>query len=160
VLGVEKEFQFGRVAPEHGRPSQAAGGAFPEAETMIFPLTPDEALVVDVARGLDSGSMVEQARRILMQAPYSVGYHREEGNVEDFVWACVLAILRVGLLLEVRRGAPGGCTGKASRFGQRTNSNKRYIALYPSPALCHRWDCAWRNGRWRRRWRREFNQRS
>jgi len=41
---------------------------------MILPRTPDEALVVDVAlRGLDSGSMIEQAYRILMQVPYSVG---------------------------------------------------------------------------------------
>ena len=45
---------------------------------MIRPRTPDEALVVDVARGLDSGSMIEQAYRILRQVPYSVGYHREE----------------------------------------------------------------------------------
>ena len=35
-----------------------------EAETMILPRTPDEALVVDVARALDSGSMIEQAHRI------------------------------------------------------------------------------------------------
>jgi hypothetical protein len=34
-------------------------------------------LVVDVARGLDSGSMIEQAHHILMQVSYSVGYHRE-----------------------------------------------------------------------------------
>jgi hypothetical protein len=45
---------------------------------MIRPRTPDEALVVDVARGLDSGSMIEQAYRILRQVSYSVGYHREE----------------------------------------------------------------------------------
>jgi len=30
-----------------------------EAETMILPRTPDESLVFDVARGLDSGSMIE-----------------------------------------------------------------------------------------------------
>jgi hypothetical protein len=41
---------------------------------MILPRTPDESLVVDIARGLDSGSMVEQAHRILMQVSYSVGY--------------------------------------------------------------------------------------
>jgi hypothetical protein len=58
--GGEKESQFGLVAPEDGRPS--------DAEAMILPLTPDEALA-DVARGLDSGSMIEQAHRILMQAP-------------------------------------------------------------------------------------------
>jgi hypothetical protein len=71
--GGEEEAQFGLVAPEDVRPS--------EAETMILPRTPDETLVVHVARGLDSGSMIEQAQRILMQEPYSVGYHREEGNI-------------------------------------------------------------------------------
>ena len=45
--GGEKESQFGLVAPEDVRPT--------EDETMILPLTPDEALIVDVARGLDSG---------------------------------------------------------------------------------------------------------
>jgi len=54
------------------------------AETMILPRTPDESLVVDVARGLDSGSMIEQAHRVLMHVSYSVGYHREEGNVEFY----------------------------------------------------------------------------
>jgi len=63
--GGEEESLFGLVAPEEVRPT--------EAETMILPLTPDEVLVVDVARGPDSGSMIEQAHRILMQVPYSVG---------------------------------------------------------------------------------------
>ena len=76
----EEESQVGLVVPEDVRPT--------EAETMILPRPPDEALVLDVARGLDSGSMIEQAHRILMQVPYSVGYHREEGNVEVFVRAC------------------------------------------------------------------------
>ena len=44
---------------------------------MILPRTPDEPLVVDVARGLDSGSMIEQAHRVFMQAAYCVGYHWE-----------------------------------------------------------------------------------
>ena len=39
--GGEKESQFGLVAPEDVRPT--------EAEPMILPRTPDEALVVDVA---------------------------------------------------------------------------------------------------------------
>jgi len=63
--GGEKEPQVGLVAPEDARP--------PEAEATFLPLTPDEALVVDVARGLDSGSMIEQAHRILMKAAYGVG---------------------------------------------------------------------------------------
>jgi len=67
--GCEKESKFGLVAPEDGRPA--------ETEAMILLLTPDGALVVDVARGLDSGSMVGQAHRILMQAPCGVGYHRK-----------------------------------------------------------------------------------
>jgi len=48
------------ILPEDVRPS--------EAETMILPRTPDETLVVDVARGLDSGSMIEQAHRVLTEA--------------------------------------------------------------------------------------------
>ena len=72
VLGVvpllcaqcsEEEAQVGLVAPEDVGPA--------EAETVILPRTPDEPLVVDVARGLDSGSMIEQAHRILMQVSYS-----------------------------------------------------------------------------------------
>ena len=53
--GGEEESQFGLVVPKDV-PST-------EAETMILPCTPDEALVVDVASGLDSGTMIEQARR-------------------------------------------------------------------------------------------------
>jgi hypothetical protein len=79
--GGEEESQFGLVAPEDVRPT--------EAETMILLRTPDAALVIDVARGLDNGSMIEQAHRILMQEPDSVGYLREEGNVEGFVYVCV-----------------------------------------------------------------------
>ena len=61
VLGVvpllcaqcsEEEAQVGLVAPEDVGPA--------EAETVIRPRTPDEPLVVDVARGLDSGSMKER----------------------------------------------------------------------------------------------------
>ena len=67
---------------------------------MILPRTPDEPLVVDVARGLDRGSMIEQAHRVLMHAAYCVGYHWEESNVKGFVWSCVFAILSGGLLLQ------------------------------------------------------------
>ena len=83
LLRAEGSEEESLVVPEDVRPS--------EAETMILPRTPDESLVVDVARGLDSGSMIEQAPRILMQVSYSVGYHREEGNVEGLcmvVCAC------------------------------------------------------------------------
>jgi hypothetical protein len=58
--GGEEESQVGLVVPEDVRAT--------EAETMILPRTPDEALVVDVARGHDSGSMIEQAYCILIIA--------------------------------------------------------------------------------------------
>jgi hypothetical protein len=116
--GGEKESQFGLVAPKDVRPT--------EAETMILPLTPDEALVVDIARGLDNGSMTEQAHRILMQVPYSVGDHREEGNVEGFVWACVLAILSVGI--RFRCPAPGRCAGLGVRVRPRDIEDELAVA--------------------------------
>jgi len=114
--GSEEEAQVGLVVPEDVRAA--------EAETMILPRTPDETLVVDVARGLDSGSMIEQANCILMQVPCSVGYHREEGNVEGVVWACVLAILSVGPRFRARRpvGAPAlvcVCFQETSRTSSR-----------------------------------------
>ena len=59
----------GLVAPEDVGPA--------EAETVILPRTPDEPLVVDVARGLDGGSMMEQTHRIRMQASCSVSDYRE-----------------------------------------------------------------------------------
>ena len=90
--GCEDEAQIGLVLPEDVRPS--------EAEPVILPRTPDEPLVVDVARGLDSGSMIEQAHRVFMQAAYCVGHHWEKGNVKGFVWSCVFAILSGGLLLQ------------------------------------------------------------
>ena len=78
--GSEEESQVGLVLPEDVRPS--------EAEPVILPRTPDEPLVVDVARGLDSGSMIEQAHRVFMQAAYRVGYHWEKGNVKA-LYGCV-----------------------------------------------------------------------
>jgi len=54
VEGGEKESQFGLAAPEDGRPA--------EAEAMMLPLTPDEALIVDVARGLESDSIFDCGR--------------------------------------------------------------------------------------------------
>jgi hypothetical protein len=116
--GGEEDSRFGLEVPEDVRPS--------EAETMILPRTPDEALVVDVARGLDRGSMKEQAHRILMQVPYSVGYHREEGNVEGFVWVCVLAILSVGLRFQCP--APGWCAGLGVRVLPRDIEDELTVA--------------------------------
>ncbi len=50
--GREEEAQISLVTPENVGPA--------EAEAVILARTPDEPLVVDVARGLDSGSMIEQ----------------------------------------------------------------------------------------------------
>ena len=36
--------------------------------------------------------MMEQAQRVVMQPAHRVGEHREEGNVEGKVWACVLGV--------------------------------------------------------------------
>jgi len=51
--GVPVHNRVGLVAPEDVRPS--------DAEMLILPRTPDEALVVDVARGLDSGTKKKSA---------------------------------------------------------------------------------------------------
>ena len=58
----EKEAQVGLEVPEDIGPA--------ESETVILPRTPDEPLVVDVARGLDSGNMIEQTHCIRMQVSY------------------------------------------------------------------------------------------
>jgi hypothetical protein len=80
--GGREEQRIPRVG---GGAGAAEGGRPPESEAMILPLTSDEALnktrpqsknealVVDLARGLDSGSMIEQAYSILMKAAYGVG---------------------------------------------------------------------------------------
>ena len=66
--GREEEAQVGLVLPEDVRPS--------EAETKILPRTPDESLVVDVARGLDSGSsrfqfLMRELQTVLPRPVYS-----------------------------------------------------------------------------------------
>ena len=62
--GRKEEAKVSLVAPEDVGPA--------EAEAVILPRTPDEPLVVDVARGLDGGSMIEQTHRMRMQTSYSV----------------------------------------------------------------------------------------
>jgi len=58
-------------------------------EAMVLPPPPNEALVVNVARCLNAGSMIEQANSVLVEAACGViSYDREEGNVEGFVWCC------------------------------------------------------------------------
>jgi hypothetical protein len=48
--------------------------------------------LVDVTRGLDGGTMIEQAHGVLTEAAYGVGYYREESNAKGFVLVCVLAV--------------------------------------------------------------------
>ena len=57
--GREEEADVGLEAAEDGRT--------PEAQAMVLPLAPDEALVVNVARGLGGGNMVEEAGCVLVQ---------------------------------------------------------------------------------------------
>jgi len=64
--GGEKEPRVGLMAPDDGRQTAA--------EAMILPLTPEEALVVDVARSLDSGTMIEQAHSIITEVQNLVGF--------------------------------------------------------------------------------------
>ena len=67
--GRKEEAKVSLVAPEDVGPA--------EAEAVILARPPDEPLVVDVARGLDSGSMIEQAHRILMQVETRAGSTRQ-----------------------------------------------------------------------------------
>ena len=90
--GREEEAQISLVAPEDVGPA--------EAEAVILPRTPDEPLVVDVARGLDGSGVIEQTHHIRMHVSYRVGDYREEGDVQGSVWLCVLAVLGVGFVLE------------------------------------------------------------
>jgi len=79
--GRKEEAKVSLVAPEDVGPA--------EAEAVILARTPDEPLVVDVARGLDGGGMIEQTHRIRMHVSYRVGDYREEGDVLGSVWLCL-----------------------------------------------------------------------
>ena len=70
--GRKEEAKVSLVAPEDVGPA--------EAEAVILARTPDEPLVVDVARGLDGGGVIEQAHHIRMHVSYRVGDYREEGE--------------------------------------------------------------------------------
>ena len=77
--GHEEEAQVSLVAPEDVGPA--------EAEAVILPRTPDEPFVVDVARGLDGGGMIEQALD-----PYDLLHYKDTTAVwrdqydEEFVF--------------------------------------------------------------------------
>ena len=90
--GRKEEAKVSLVAPEDVGPA--------ETEAVILARPPDEPLVVDVARGLDGGGVIEQTHHIRMHVSYRVGDYREEGDVLGSVWLCVLAVLGVGFVLE------------------------------------------------------------
>ena len=70
-------------------------GCTPIAKAMVLPRSPDEALVVDVAGGLNSCDVVKQADGVLVKTASRVGNHGEKGDVETLVWFDVLSILVV-----------------------------------------------------------------
>ena len=70
-------------------------GCTPIAKAMVLSRTPDEALVVDVAGGLNSCDVVKQADGVFVKTASRVGNHREEGDVKTLVWRRVLGVLLV-----------------------------------------------------------------
>ena len=52
------------------------------AKAVVLSRAPDEALVVDVAGGLNSCDVVKQADGVLVKTASRVGNHREEGDVK------------------------------------------------------------------------------
>ena len=70
-------------------------GCTPIAKAMVLSRTPDEALVVDVAGGLNSCDVVKQADGVLVKTASRVGNHREEGDVKTLIWRRVLSVLVV-----------------------------------------------------------------
>ena len=70
--GRKEEAKVSLVAPEDVGPA--------ETEAVILARPPDEPLVVDVARGLDGGGVIEQTHRIRMHVSYRVGDYREDNG--------------------------------------------------------------------------------
>ena len=70
-------------------------GCMPIAKAMVLPRSPDEALVVDIAGGLNGGDVIKQANGIPVKAASRVGNHGEKGDVKTLVWFGVLSILSV-----------------------------------------------------------------
>ena len=58
-------------------------GCTPIAKAMVLPRSPDEALVVDIARGLNGCDVVKQANGVLVETASRVGNHGEEGDVKN-----------------------------------------------------------------------------
>ena len=61
-------------------------GCTPTAKAMVLPRSPDEALVVDIARGLNGCDVVKQANGVLVKTASCVGNHGEEGDDDDDVY--------------------------------------------------------------------------
>ena len=70
-------------------------GCTPIAKAVVLSRAPDEAFVVDVAGGLNSGDVVKQADGVLVKTSSRVGDHREEANVKALVWRRVLSVLLI-----------------------------------------------------------------
>ena len=54
------------------------------AKAVVLSRAPDEALVVDVAGGLNSCDVVKQADGVLVKTASRVGNHGEKGDVKTF----------------------------------------------------------------------------
>ena len=76
--GAEEEAEVGLEATEKG--------CAPKIKGVVLPLPPDEALVVDVTRGLNGGDMIKRADRILVKTASCVGDHWEESNVKALAY--------------------------------------------------------------------------
>ena len=83
----EKEAQVGLEATKDG--------CAPIAKAVVLSRAPYEALVVDVAGGLNSCDVVKQADGVLVKTASRVGNHGEEGDVKTLVWRRVLSVLLV-----------------------------------------------------------------
>ena len=70
-------------------------GCTPIAKAMVLPRSPDEALVVDIASGLNGGDVIKLANGILVKTASRVGDHGEKGDVLTLVWFGMLSILVV-----------------------------------------------------------------
>ena len=70
-------------------------GCTPIAKAVVLPRSPDEALVVDIACGLNGGDVIKQANGILVKTASGVGNHGEKGDVKAVVWFHVLRVLVV-----------------------------------------------------------------
>ena len=83
----EKEAEIGLETTKNGCASIA--------KVVVLPRSPNEALVVDVARGLYGSDVIKQADGVLVKTASRVGDHGGKGDVQALVWFRVLNILGV-----------------------------------------------------------------